>query len=102
MTIKQFHLDLVSLPRSPKVSPQSGPVQREFDPLLGTSERKSETSPRGRKKNYNNFGVNEWPDSSLLQARVCGSMAEKLWSLSGSVLWFRGDPYMAFGGVGKT
>jgi hypothetical protein len=46
--------------------------------------------------------VSEQPDSSSLQARVCGSMAEKLQGLSWSVLWYHGEPHMAQGGVGAS
>jgi hypothetical protein len=63
-------------------------VEGEFDLLLGTSERSftgQGLPPKREKITVNNFGVNERPDSSSLQARVCGSMAEKLWSPSGSV-----------------
>jgi hypothetical protein len=51
------------------------------------------------KDNCDNFSmsvcVNERPDSSSLQARVCGPMAERLRSPSGSVLQLHGDLHMA-------
>jgi hypothetical protein len=71
-----------------------------FDPLLGTSERSStgQGLPQEGEDDCNNFSVNvcvnELPDSSSLQARVCGSTAERLWSPGGSVLWFHGDLHM--------
>jgi hypothetical protein len=100
----QSYPDLVSATPG-KISPQSGPIplgRRAADPFPGTSERSS--TGQGllqdwRKDNCNNFSVsvcvNEQPDSSLLQARVCGPTAERLGGPSVSILQLRGDPDMA-------
>jgi hypothetical protein len=77
-------------------------MEEDLDILSGTSERSSTGQgilQEGGKNNCNNFSVNvyvsEQPDLSLLLARVCGPMAEKLQDLSGSVLQYHGEPHMA-------
>jgi hypothetical protein len=84
-------------------------AEGKSDQLPGISKRNSGgqglPQKRGRKiviTSGVNVCVYEQPDSSLLQAQVCGSMAERLWSPHGSVLRFRGDPRMTQGGVSAT
>jgi hypothetical protein len=95
----QFHPD--------SVSPQgnSGPVPLGRKEVWSTPRNlqeefcRSGTSPKRRKESCNNFWcecVCEWAAWFVLtSAQVCGSTAERLWSQSGSVLWFCGDPHAA-------
>jgi hypothetical protein len=98
----QFRPDLVS-PQGKSALSQvlSYWVEGESDQLLGISKRNSQVRdfPKRGEGKLITFGVNgcvnKQPDSSLLQAQVCGSMAKRLQSPSASVLQFHGDSHAA-------